>query len=182
MNTLVSKERLELLAAFTALALINYIVFWTDAGQFIGISIIFLLPAVLIWFALRLHPRWLTLATFITSIQGVAGMLITPSSNSPISEQLLAAEIYICLIAAIFYVFAAVVDERRTAYKELQYAYKVTSESDKAKNEFIAILAHELRTVKVLPLPGPSLCTSMLPSWISTRRCVRKRPMPRPVP
>ena len=145
MNTLVSKERLELLAAFTALALINYIVFWTDAGQFIGISIIFLLPAVLIWFALRLHPRWLTLATFITSIQGVAGMLITPSSNSPISEQLLAAEIYICLIAAIFYVFAAVVDERRTAYKELQYAYKVTSESDKAKNEFIAILAHELR-------------------------------------
>lgn len=145
MEPLLKKERIELLAAFTLLAVINYFVFWTDVAQHIGISVIFLLPAVLIWFALRLHPRWLTLATFVTSIQGVAGMLLTPSSASPLNEQLLAAEIYICLVAAIFYVFAAVVDERRIAFKKLQRAYEITSASDKAKNEFIAILAHELR-------------------------------------
>ncbi len=145
MASLSVKERLEMLLAFTLLVVVNYTVFWTEAAQFLGIFIIFLLPAVLIWFALRLHPRWLSLAIFITSVHGVAGMLFTPSGPAELGGQLLSAEIYICLIAAIFYVFAAVVDERRTAYKELQHAYKVTSESDKAKNEFIAILAHELR-------------------------------------
>jgi signal transduction histidine kinase len=137
--------KLELSAAFTLLAVSNYFVFWTDTAQFIGIVVIFILPAALIWFGLRFHPRWLTLAVFITAIQGLAGTLLTHLPDDSISEQLLAVQVYVGLVAAIFYVFVAVVDERRSAFNKLEEAYGKAAASDKIKNEFIAILAHELR-------------------------------------
>lgn len=139
------KFRIELLAAFALLIVANYVVLWSDGAQFLGITVIFIIPAVLIWFALRLHPRWLSLAVFITAVQGVSGALFSTPSDQPISEQLLSVQLYIGLVAAIFYVFAAVVDERRAAFYKLEKAYEAAAASDKAKNEFIAILAHELR-------------------------------------
>ncbi len=136
----------EIAAAFLLLTANNVFMFWTDFPKVVGIAIIFFLPAVLIWFALRFHPRWLTLAVLLTSVVGIAGSIVAhPSSTSTLAAQLLADEIYIGLVAAIFYVFVAVVEERRRAYAELKLAYESTSASDKAKNEFIAILAHELR-------------------------------------
>lgn len=140
-----SRYKLELAAAFTLLVVSNYFVFWTETAQFIGIVVIFILPAALIWFGLRFHPRWLTLAVFVTSIQGLAGSLLTHTPEESLSEQLLAVQIYIGLVAAIFYVFVAVVDERRSAFNKLEEAYGKAAASDKLKNEFIAILAHELR-------------------------------------
>ncbi len=138
-------EKLEALGAFAALALINYIVFWTILPRFLGIIVIFLLPGVLIWFALRLHPRWLVLATFLTAIQSVAGVIISNPGNNPVNEQLLAIQIYVSLVSVIFYVLAAVVEERKAAFRELAASYEATLQSDRAKNDFIAILAHELR-------------------------------------
>jgi signal transduction histidine kinase/CheY-like chemotaxis protein len=138
-------EKLEALGAYTVLVVVNYVVFWTVLPQFMGIIVIFLLPAVFLWFALRLHPRWLALGVFITAIQSVAGAILAHATDNPLNEQLLAIQIYVSMVSVIFYVLAAVVEERRKAYTQLAQSYEMTLKSDKAKNDFIAILAHELR-------------------------------------
>jgi len=139
------REVYEIFAAFALLAVNNILLYWTPYPQYLSIAVIFFLPAVLIWFALRLHIRWMTLAIVLTSIVAMAGSIIAHPTAVPLNSQLLSNQIYIGLMAAIFYIFTAVVEERRTAYKRLEEAYQTTSASDKAKNEFIAILAHELR-------------------------------------
>jgi len=139
------KGTVEVVAAFTLLLVVNHYLFWTTLFQPFGISVIFFLPAVLIWFVLRLDLRWFMLGILVTSIQGIAGSIIAHPSDNTISEQLLAVEIYIGLIAAIFLIFASVVAERRSAYRQLERALESTRAADKAKSEFIAILAHELR-------------------------------------
>ena len=138
-------KKVEIIAAFCLLLAENHFLFWTSYPQYFGISVIFFLPAVLIWFALRLHPRWLTLALVLTSFQGIAGSILAHPSVVALNEQLISDEVYIGLIAAIFLIFVAVVEERRAAYKQLEKAYQSTSAADSAKSEFIAILAHELR-------------------------------------
>jgi signal transduction histidine kinase/CheY-like chemotaxis protein len=140
-----NKERLEVVAAFLLLIAVNYLVFWTVWAQVLGIVVIFLLPGVLMWFAMRMHPQWLSLAIFVTAIQGISGAVIARVSPTPVNEQLLAIEIYVGLIAAMFYMLAGIVEERRDAFKRLREAYEASVASDKAKNDFIAILAHELR-------------------------------------
>jgi signal transduction histidine kinase/ActR/RegA family two-component response regulator len=138
-------DRIEVLAGFAALALVNYFVFWTTAPQHVGISVIFFIPIVLIWFGLRLNPRWMMIGIFLTAVQGIAGTFFANPSAHPISDQLVAVQIYIGMVAAIFYVFAAVVEERRSAYRKLEEAFTLTAASNKAKTDFIAVLAHELR-------------------------------------
>lgn len=143
-NIIVSSRR-ELVAAFVLLTAVNYFLFWTPYPSYFGITVIFILPAALAWFGFRFHPRWLTLAVFFTSVVGITGSIVARPTPVPINTQVLADQIYIGFVAAIFMVFVAVVEERRAAYLRLEQAYKVTSASDKAKNDFIAILAHELR-------------------------------------
>lgn len=144
-STLLTKEKIELLALCTLLILANYIVFWRDFSEFLGVTIIFMVPAVFIWIALRFHPRWLSFAIVLTALQSLAGAIIVHPSPTPLSEQLLAIQVYVGLVAAIFYVFAAVVDERRVAFKKLKEAYELAATANKSKSDFIAILAHELR-------------------------------------
>ncbi len=136
---------IEVFCAFLLLNINNIFLFWTTFPQYTGIAAIFFLPAALLWFALRLDMRMLTLAIVWTSITGVAGTLLFNPSGQPVNVQLLSVEIYIGLLAGIFLAFTAVVEERRAAYRNLEEAYAYTSAADRAKNEFIAILAHELR-------------------------------------
>ena len=139
------REVIEVMAAFVLLLVTVYFLFWTPYPRFFGIAVIFLLPAVLIWFALRLQTRWMTLAVMLTSVIGLAGSIVTHSGDDPLNAELLAAQIYIGMVAAIFLVFVAVVEERRAAYERLSHAFESTTASDAAKTQFIAILAHELR-------------------------------------
>lgn len=139
------KEWIELFTAFTLLSIVNYFLFWTVFPENLGVVVIFILPAVLIWFTLRFHQRWLTLAILISAIQSIVGSIIVDPSSLPLNEQLLTFEIYIAFVAAIFYVFISIVQERKFAFSELEKSYQSVIESNKAKNEFIAILAHELR-------------------------------------
>ncbi|HVU75311.1 MAG TPA: ATP-binding protein [Candidatus Paceibacterota bacterium] len=142
----------ELSSALFLLCLGDLLIFWTEFPQFLGIAVIFVLPAILIWFALRFSPRWTTLALFLSSAIGLAGTIIANPSNGPLNQLLLTDEIYIGMVAAIFYVFVAVVEERRAASialeknnRDLQRALDKASREDEAKTEFLAILAHELR-------------------------------------
>ncbi|HET8581045.1 MAG TPA: ATP-binding protein [Candidatus Paceibacterota bacterium] len=139
------REQLELIAAFVVLAAVAIFLFWSPYLRFFGISVIFFLPAVLVWIALRMHPRWMTAAIMLTSIIGIAGTLVTQARTQPLSTDLLTDQVYIGLVAAIFLLFAAIVEERRVAFQQLEEKLQVTSASDEAKSEFIAVLAHELR-------------------------------------
>jgi signal transduction histidine kinase/ActR/RegA family two-component response regulator len=142
----------ELCSAIGLLIIGDWLIFWTQFAQFLGIAVIFVLPAILIWFALRFSPRWTTLALFLSSAIGLTGTIIANPSHGSLNQLLLTDQIYIGMVAAIFYVFVAVVEERRAAAlalaknnRELQRALEKASREDEAKTEFLAILAHELR-------------------------------------
>lgn len=138
-------RRMELMAALLSLFAVNYFVFWTPYTQYLGVPVIFFLPIVLCWFALRFHPRFMALAVFLSATTGIAGTLIAQASANPVREQLLTVEIYIGLVTAIFFLFVTVVEDRRAAFRRLGSELQQTAASDQAKSQFLAILAHELR-------------------------------------
>ncbi len=138
-------KKFELAAALLVLVSIVHFLFWTNTSSYFGVSIIFYLPTILAWFAMRFSVRWLSLAILLTSIFGIAGTLLANHGPELLKGQLLAVEMYIGLIAAIFLVFVSIVEERRAALLKLEEAYRSILATDQAKSEFIAILAHELR-------------------------------------
>lgn len=135
----------ELVAAFATLLIVDVYLFWTSYPASLGIAVIFILPAVLGWFAFRLEPRVMTLAFVITSVVGIAGSIIAHPFQGPLNTQLLADEVYIGLLAGIYIVLVAIAQERRSTVKELEQALADVSAADRAKSRFIAILAHEIR-------------------------------------
>lgn len=138
------RERIELLITSGVLLGLNHAIFWTTIPRYFGLSVIFFLPAILTLIAFRFHPRWMTLAVFVTAVQGIGGVFLA-DVNPNVAQQLLNVEIYIAFFAAMFLPFSAVVEERRRAYAQLETKLESASAADKAKSEFIAILAHELR-------------------------------------
>ncbi|PIR82660.1 hypothetical protein COU20_01295 [Candidatus Kaiserbacteria bacterium CG10_big_fil_rev_8_21_14_0_10_59_10] len=141
----IAARRAELALAFATLAGVVYAVFWTPHTRVLGATVIFMLPAALLWFVLRFNPRLLALAVFVSAVGGIAGTIITLPGAGSLSAQLLNVQVYIGLIAALFIVFAAVEEERRQGFRKLRELYAQASAADRAKSEFIAILAHELR-------------------------------------
>ena len=145
-------EKLEILAALLTIVVVDLFIFWTPYAVDLGIAVIFILPMALMWFVLRLRPRWFTLAILLTAIVGITGSIVTQAHMASLPLQLLSDEVYIGFIAAIFLVFTTIVEERRVAYRSiernnvmLEEALLKISSEDNAKTEFIAILAHELR-------------------------------------
>lgn len=139
------RERIELLCAFAVLLAVSYVVFWTTMAQEFGVAVIFFIPAILAWFALRFPTRWMTLAIFLSTAFGIMGTIIAQASDNPLNEQLLAVELYMAFIAALYLAFVAIVEERRAAFLRLEALYQAAAAADADKNRFIAILAHELR-------------------------------------
>ncbi len=145
-------EKLEVAAALAVLIGTTYAVFWTTLPVYTGIVVIFFIPGVLMWFALNMRPHWMTLAVLVFALGGLAGSVFAAPTPTPLSAQLISDEIYIGLLAGLFLVFVAVVEERRNAYYALQdnnakldKALAKISAEDRAKTEFIAMLGHELR-------------------------------------
>lgn len=146
-------ERVELLAAFTAMLTLTYVLFWTDTSWLgSGVAIlIYFVPFV--WFVLRLGMRFTLLAFTLTTILGLAGLLYGwQPEGQEIGQRLLAGEVFIAAIAAIFYLFVAVVEERKRSAKEVgeqlervNSLLEETKRQDRAKSDFIAVFAHELR-------------------------------------
>jgi signal transduction histidine kinase/ActR/RegA family two-component response regulator len=144
----------QLIATFGTFIAISVGIFWLPVGQW-GVSLIAIYAylAALFWIALQHEPRVMTAALFASTVIGVVGsILVDTNPNNTLAEQLFAVQMFIVLMGAIFLPFTGVAEERRKAVRELkaytnelrQSLYKMGS-ADKAKNEFIAILAHELR-------------------------------------
>lgn len=146
------KEFVESILALSALILAIYLTFWTTLPQINTFLILYLLFAVLFWIGLRMHPRITALALFLTMALGMVGSIIAHPSAIPLNQQLLSDELFMILIAPIFFILVALVQERRGALEtltghvgKLEVALNKISSEDKAKKEFLGILAHELR-------------------------------------
>lgn len=142
----------EIVSALSLLMGLSYLLFWNDTSAYGGLAIVFyILPFV--WFVLSVGMRFTLLAFFLTTIVGISGIMygFMPEGGS-LSTRFIATEIFLLALAAIFYPFAAVVEERTRAARDLNAQLdrikallsKVQSE-DRAKNEFLAVFSHELR-------------------------------------
>lgn len=146
-------EIFELVAAFSSLALITYLVSWTGASQATNgvLVIFFILP--FIWFSLRLGNRFTFLAFLMTTAIVLTGVLYgTAPSEQTVGYRIIVSELFMAVLAVIFYLFTAVVEERKRASKQLHAQLtrvgsllEEKTREDRAKSDFIAVFAHELR-------------------------------------
>jgi signal transduction histidine kinase/CheY-like chemotaxis protein len=144
----------EIIIVFAALIALDVLISWTSIGQFGGISLVYFLLVPLFWLAIRIGPRFTILAMFVTSVITVVGAFYSPfiSHTGDLGLRIFQLEIFINIIAVIFYIIAGLQEERTEATKSLRSyidrledALNQLSNQDQAKNDFIAVLAHELR-------------------------------------
>ncbi len=152
MLPIMRRETAETGVALTVLAGAVYIVFWTSFPQVNVFVALYFLFALLFWIGLRLGPRVASISILLVTAFGMAGSIIAHPSAVALNQQLFADELFMILIAPIFLILSALVEERRVAavqlehsITELQRALHKLGLEDQSKNEFIATLAHELR-------------------------------------
>lgn len=143
-------EITETMGVFLAVAAASIAHFLFDQEAVYGIPLTYLLLAPLTWIALRLRPRFVTLALLFIALIATISFAIDTGPDAAAR----AFEIELFLIGtAIFLLIITSLEEHRRANANRFYAQmatlqnvlaRVNSESQ-AKNDFIAILAHELR-------------------------------------
>lgn len=147
------RETLEGLIVFGIIFILDFLMFWTPHGSIGGISFIYILIVPLIWVSLRTGPRGVALALFMNTAIGISGILW---GYGPISahavQALFGVQTLLGTLSLIFLLFTSITEERKEAVialeghiGQLENALEKISVEDKAKSDFIAILAHELR-------------------------------------
>ncbi|MGH7175408.1 MAG: ATP-binding protein [Minisyncoccia bacterium] len=145
------REWFEIALVQGAIVLFSFLIFATPYGVIGSVPLIYLLLLPLFWVALRLGPRMMTLSLFLTAAIAITGSLARfPSAT--LASSLFSIELLIIVLAIIFLVIVTIAEERRAATAtlrrqllRLEVALENIRGQDKAKNDFIALLAHELR-------------------------------------
>ena len=147
------QEVLEGIAVFGLIFVLVFFLFWTPHGSLGRISLIYILILPLIWASLRTGPRGVGLALFMLATVGISGILW---GYGPVDASqpgaLFGVQTLIGTLSLIFLLFTSITEERKEAVialeghvGQLENALEKISSEDRAKSEFIAILAHELR-------------------------------------
>ncbi len=132
----------------------NWLIFWYSTNHLQQSPLLYLILFPLIWAGIRFGSRGMTIAIFITSIFAVFSTIHGhgPFASTPPGGGLLFLQIFIGSLAVTFLIFLSIVKERKHSLvklnehvDELELALEKISSSDKAKNDFLAILSHELR-------------------------------------
>ncbi|HUZ92815.1 MAG TPA: ATP-binding protein [Candidatus Paceibacterota bacterium] len=129
---------------------------WTSSATWNGISPSYIAILGLLWIALRFRIRYITAAMFLTIAIAIAALIFArvPSliPGQTISDRILSNETALVVFQFIFLALAAAMEERNKARAstarytaDLEVALEKIRSDDRAKTEFIAILAHELR-------------------------------------
>lgn len=148
------QEAFETITVFVLLLGIDYGVFFTGMKTLAGISLMYFLLIPLFWIALRLRPRFATLAILVTSLFAVVSLFIGPMVPlaGDFASRLYGLETFLMIIAVIFFILVSLEEDRRlttnlikSQVSSLENAVSRISSESKAKNDFIAVLAHELR-------------------------------------
>lgn len=129
----------------TLLVITVYVFFWTDVlpqYSFLFFTSFFLAH---FWACLRLSHRIVVLSIITTAVLSIIGLLLFPRSAVTFGSQLFTLQLFLLTVVPIFYAFSALVKERTQTIIELRRAKDDIEHESVRKNEFIAVLAHELR-------------------------------------
>jgi signal transduction histidine kinase/ActR/RegA family two-component response regulator len=146
---------IEILFPYAFLGGVSYLLFWTPYTQIGNVSLVYLLLIPLFWISLRFGPRDLTFGLFFTTVIAVGGIFFgsqATTDSAMIGQRVFLIEIFMEVISIMFLILSSAMTERRQAIAalrehvdRLEDALEKISSEDQAKNEFLAILAHELR-------------------------------------
>ena len=149
-------QQLEAICSIGAVSALSYFLFATPYTSFFGTSMFIFLIGGLFWIAFRVGPRMMSLALLVMTAISIAGAIygIHPpsSTNTTLSQRLISTEMFDLIFAFFFFILVSVEEQRKEAIKtlsqdaeQLANALETIRSEDRAKNEFIATLAHELR-------------------------------------
>ncbi|MES2931301.1 MAG: ATP-binding protein [Patescibacteria group bacterium] len=152
------RSRIELFEAWLSIASIigvGFLLYWTPYREIADVPLVYIILVPLMWIALRIGPRFMTLALFLNAVLALGGTAYLTVSSGEIAvlgQALLQTEIFIIMISLIFLLLVTVAEERkdtandlRENVKRLEDAIERIRKEDEAKSRFIATLAHELR-------------------------------------
>ncbi|HEX7651442.1 MAG TPA: ATP-binding protein [Candidatus Paceibacterota bacterium] len=144
-------EWLETAGVFVLLLLLDYEIFINGMTRAFGLPLYYLLLVPLFWIALRLRPRFVTLALLATSVCAIWGAIADTGAGA-LGARLFETEASLIVLATAFFIIVSLEEDRRlntnlmrSQMSTLENALARISSESKAKNDFIAILAHELR-------------------------------------
>lgn len=136
------------------LLILDVTVFLTPYWQWGYLPVIYLTVVPFMWLAIRTGSRGITLSIALSSCIGLLAVIFNHGvfSQEEIIARFFATGTFLSFISLIFIPFTSVVaEEKNTAdilrenMERLREALQKISSEDAAKNEFLAILAHELR-------------------------------------
>ena len=145
---------LEVLIVFILLAFSDFLVSWIPQTTFLGHAIAFLPLMILLWIALRSGMARMTLALFLTALILLTGPFwgLDRLGGSALTLRVVEIELYLFAFAIPLLIITAISEERDAALrsvkgnvKDLESALKRINAEDQKKNDFIAVLSHELR-------------------------------------
>ncbi len=146
---------LENIAFFCVLIVVALLVFLDPIPGLREFTLPYMVFVPLTWGALRVGPRMMTMAIATTAMIATYGTLMGmgPFANSSGGiNDLFLLQVFLATVATIFLLFVSAVEDRKNAARrleadvaELSEDVLTISEADRAKNDFIATLSHELR-------------------------------------
>lgn len=147
-------EIVEIVCVFALLIGTTTALFIGGVAEVVGIPTVYFLLIPLFWVALRLLPRFMTLALLLISLIAILGLYVgnTVPDPSVFPTRLFQTEEFLIVIAMIFFIIVSLEEDRRlnsnllqTQVAALENAVARISSESNAKNDFISILGHELR-------------------------------------
>ncbi len=147
----------ELVEAWVAIAAVvgtGLLLYWTPYREIAQVPLVYLILIPFLWIALRIGPRFMTLALFLNAALALGGtaFLSLASGTGTLGYDLLQTEIFVIVLSLIFLVLVSIAEERkdtanvlRDNVRRLEDAVERIRREDEAKSRFIATLAHELR-------------------------------------
>ena len=148
-------ELVEAWLSILSVVAVGFFLYWTPYHEIADVPLVYLILVPLLWIALRVGPRFMTLALFLNAALALSGTAyLTLSSGNPmqLGSALFQTEIFIIMISFIFLLLVTVAEERkdtandlRENVRRLEDAIERIRKEDEAKSRFIATLAHELR-------------------------------------
>ena len=142
----------ETIAVFAVLIVLDVAIFSLGIQTVAGIPLVYALLVPLFFMALRLRPRFVTLAIVVTSFFAVIALVAAGDGPEALAAKLLSTESFLIALSVVFYIIVSLEEERRVTMNlinsqldTLKNALARISSESSAKNNFIATLGHELR-------------------------------------
>lgn len=147
-------EWVEILAALASLAAVDYVLFFLGVTSIGGVPLAYLIFFPLMWIALRIGPRFMTLALFLNAVLILIGTFVGPVTTPGLSlgTRIFNDELFLIFFSVMFLILVTIAEERKNNANalmvhiaRLENAIERAGKEDEAKSQFIATLAHELR-------------------------------------